>query len=222
MGFSGKAAPWQKGTGRGSDAKHHVPGGPHSSPSLPAQLGGGDVGSSLCPAHPAVSGDPLIQQVPAGQVLRFTLPLALACAVHTGWPAQGHRRFRKPPGGSAGREGRGEAKSRAAREGRCPRAEGGAFPVGREKAGPGLHVRAGERQADSFLRCPGAGRGWTDSRDPLRDSAAGHWMPQIPGTLSPTWDPQDPASRTSDLALGSRFPEQDLWPSGFPDPEPDC
>ncbi|KAM8959131.1 LOW QUALITY PROTEIN: mitogen-activated protein kinase kinase kinase 6 [Lycaon pictus] len=29
-------------------------------------------------------------------------------------------------------------------------------------------------------------------------------MPQIPGTQSPTWDPQDLASRTSDLALGSR------------------
>lgn len=32
------------------------------------------VGSSLCSAHPDVSGDPLIQQIPAGQLLQSTPP----------------------------------------------------------------------------------------------------------------------------------------------------
>ena len=58
--------------------------------------------------------------------------------------------------GSGGRGGREEAVSRAARERRCPKAEGGAFPVGRERAGPGLHVGA----EDSDGRRPAADPGW--------------------------------------------------------------
>lgn len=111
MGFWGKAAPWQKGRGRGSDAKHQVPGGPHSSPSLPAQLGGGGMSAPRCVPHTLLSLEiHSFNRSLQGRSRGSHVPLALACAAHTGWPAQGHRRFRKPPGGSAGREGRGEAK----------------------------------------------------------------------------------------------------------------
>lgn len=58
--------------------------------------------------------------------------------------------------GSGGRGGREEAVSRAARERCCPKAEGGAFPVGRERAGPSLHVGAGE----SDSRRSAADLGW--------------------------------------------------------------
>lgn len=57
--------------------------------------------------------------------------------------------------GSGGRGGKEEAVSRAARERCCPKAEGGAFPIGRERAGPGLHVGAGESDGRRFAADPG-------------------------------------------------------------------
>lgn len=68
--------------------------------------------------------------------------------------------FRKPPVSVvlAVEEGGERPSPGAARERRCPRAEGGAFPVGRERAGPALHVRAGESDGRLF---PAVSRWWT-------------------------------------------------------------
>lgn len=45
-------------------------------------------------------------------------------------------------------------------------------------------------------------------RDLPRDSEADHQMPKIPGTQSPTPDPQHLASRSPDFALDTRFPNR--------------